>query len=99
MSVDRTTGPYLAADDVDRLARQNTQLMAELWIVKDRLAVLERLLADKGLLAAGEVDDTVPESDLAAQLDRERERFIRRIQGFAPEDRTTEALKALGAAD
>lgn len=96
MEVNRERRQYLAAEDVDELARQNTQLMAELWIVKDRLALLEQLLADKGLLATGEVDSTQPSETLGGELDRERERYIRRIVGLAPEERTLENLKALG---
>lgn len=99
MPEDQSPRTYLSADDVDRLARQNTQLMAELWIVKDRLAVLEHLLEAKGVVEAGEVTDFLPTDDMAAYLDRERDRYIRRIQGLAPGDRTTEALKALGTTD
>jgi hypothetical protein len=96
MEVNRERRHYLAADDVDELARQNTQLMTELWIVKDRLALLEQLLADKGVLARGEVDDTQPDETLNAELDRERDRYIRRIVGLAPDERSVESLKALG---
>lgn len=96
MKVDRTAKPYLRAEDVDQLARQNTQLMAELWIVKDRLAMLESLLIEKGLLEEERIDNTLPEGELAERLDRERERFIQRIVGLPPEERTLENLQALG---
>jgi hypothetical protein len=96
MEIKREARKYLTSDDVDQLARQNTQLMTELWIVKDRLAVLENLLAEKGILAADEVDGAVPDEALGAKLDRERERFIQRIVGIPPEERTIERLKALG---
>lgn len=79
--------------------RQNTQLMAELWVVKDRLTVLEHLLEEKGLLETKAVSDFLPEGNLADHLDRERERYIKRIQGFGPEERTIDALKALGTKD
>lgn len=97
MEIDRSPRQYLDPRDVDQLARQNTQLMTELWIVKDRLAVLENLLTEKGLLAPDEVDGAHPDDALMARLDVERERFITRIVGLAPEERTTENLKALGA--
>lgn len=97
MEIDRSQKHYLSTDDVDQLARQNTQLMTELWIVKDRLAVLEAMLVEKGLLDAEVIDDNPPEGALAEKLDRERERFIRRIVGLPPEERTLENLKALGS--
>ena len=96
MKVDRTPKQYLRDDDVDQLARQNTQLMTELWIVKDRLAVLEAMLAEKGLIDRERIDNSVPEGELAEELDRERGRFIRRIDGLPPEERTLDKLKALG---
>ena len=96
MEIDRKPGPYLREEDVDQLARQNTQLMTELWIVKDRLAVLEALLVEKGLLGERDIDDQPPEGELADKLDRERERFIKRIVGLPLEERTLENLQAIG---
>lgn len=87
---------YLNSEDVDALARQNTQLMAELWIVKDRLAILEKLLAEKGILATDEVDDSPPDEALSAELARERDRYVQRIAGIPPEERSIDTLKALG---
>lgn len=92
----RTTGRYLSEADVDQLARQNTQLMTELWIVKDRLAMLEALLVEQGIMAEDALDAAPPAAALAEQLDRERERFVQRIVGLPPEERTLERLKALG---
>lgn len=96
MDINRDSKHYLSIDDVDQLARQNTQLMAELWIVKDRLAVLENLLVEKGVLAAEEAD-APPDDALGEKLDRERERYIKRIVGLPPQERTVEALKTLGS--
>lgn len=47
MKVERNKPTYLQPEDVDALARQNAQLMTELWIVKDRLTLLETLLEEK----------------------------------------------------
>ncbi|MFK7830449.1 MAG: hypothetical protein AB8B57_11795 [Congregibacter sp.] len=95
MSKRRATAPYLNAADVDQLARQNVQLITELWIVKDRLAVLENLLAEKGVLTGDEVDAATPNEQLEATLDAERESYIKRILGLPEEYRTAENLKAL----
>ena len=94
MEINRTEPKYLLPEDLDTLARQNAQLMAELWILKDRMTVMESLLEDAGALDRGKLDDLVPEGDLAAELERERIGFIERIMGITPEDRTVDALKA-----
>lgn len=96
VDIKREPTRYLSGEDVDWLARQNTQLMTELWIVKDRLAVLEDLLEKKGVLAADEVDDAPPDETLDAELEKRREQFVRRIIGMPPSERSIESLKDLG---
>jgi hypothetical protein len=96
VDIKREPTRYLHGDDVDWLARQNTQLMTELWIVKDRLAVLESLLEKKGLLSDDEVDNTPPDEALGAELDQRREQFVKRIIGMPPSERSLDTLKDLG---
>jgi hypothetical protein len=91
--IDRTRKPQLTSDDVDRLARQNAQLMAELWIVKDRMAILEKLLQTAGVLDRAALNRYVPEGEFAAELTHEREAFVARIVDDAPENRSVETLK------
>lgn len=93
MKIERTKLKYLQAEDVDALARQNIQLMTELWIVKDRLALLETMLEDKGAVDRTTLNDMEPEGDLAEELRREREAYVDRIMGLDPRDRTVEALR------
>ena len=93
MKIERTKRKYLQAEDVDALARQNIQLMTELWIVKDRLALLETMLEDKGAVDRTTLNDMEPEGDLADELRREREAYVDRIMGLDPKDRTVEALR------
>lgn len=97
MSKRLTPDPYLTPADVDQLARQNVQLITELWIVKDRLAVLEGLLVEKGILAADAVDQTTPDATLEDALGRERESYIKRVLGLPEGERTTENLKAMAS--
>ncbi|WP_404481917.1 hypothetical protein [Novosphingobium sp. BL-52-GroH] len=56
--------------DVDDLARMMSAMLMELWITRDRLAVVERLLEERNCLEPGEVEEFVPaarfEQDLAA---------------------------------
>lgn len=52
--------PYLKDELLDALARMNMELLSELWIARDRMAVLEQVLIDNGLIQASAVDDYVP---------------------------------------
>lgn len=93
MKIERPNTKYLKPEDVDALARQNTQLMTELWIVKDRLAVLESMLEEKGQIDRTALNDMEPQGALAEELRREREAYVERIIGFEPKDRTVERLR------
>ena len=87
---------FFDAPYVDELLRMNTELLAELWIVKDRLMVLEHLVAQKVGLSSEEIDRFVPTGELAARLDREREALLKKVMysPFAEEDRTVEGILA-----
>jgi hypothetical protein len=93
--INRKRKPLLSPEDVDRVARQNVQLMTELWIVKDRLALLESMLEAAGLLSRAALNRAVPEGPLAQELETERNNYIRRVLHDDPERRTVESLKAL----
>lgn len=67
---------YLKDELLDNLARMNFQLLSELWITRDRLAVVEQILADKGLVGAREADDYVPTAEFAEQLEAMRKLMV-----------------------
>ena len=46
------TRPLTGDESLDRLLRMNTELLSELWILRDRMMVLEKILEEKGLLDA-----------------------------------------------
>jgi hypothetical protein len=73
--------PYLTADNVDDLGRMTLALLAELWIVRDRMAVMEQLMIERGALAAGEIDDYAPDAALADTLERLRTRMATAVVG------------------
>lgn len=54
-------------------------LMHELWVVKDRAALLEKVLADEGIDISDKLDRLDPDSETAAKLDEERKAFIARV--------------------
>jgi hypothetical protein len=94
-TVDRPERPYLGQKELDDLVRMNSELMAELWILRDRVTVLEHLLEQKQVLQRQEVHEFVPAGELAAELERERKALVERVAG-APHmtSYTVEGLKA-----
>ncbi len=54
-------------------------LMNELWVVKDRAALLEKVLADSGIDVADKVDLLQPDEATEAALQQERKAFIARV--------------------
>ncbi len=79
--------PNLGPDDVDRLGQALLTLAGELWVVKDRVRVLEALLTEAGLVAPDAVSQYQPGSTLSAELADERQRLIRQLlDTLAPAD-------------
>jgi hypothetical protein len=72
---------YLHNGTVEDVARMAESLTEEVWILKDRLAVLEHLLVTHGILGATEVDEHEPDAELGATLKRDRQRVIRKVLG------------------
>ena len=80
-TVDRPARPYLGEKQLDDVMRMNSELMAELWILRDRVIVLEHLLEQKQIIDRKALTDFVPQGALAAELERERDALVRRIAG------------------
>lgn len=56
-------------------------LIGELWIARDRIAVLEQLLVDRAVIQPGEVDDYAPTPAMSAQLETLRDRMVGALFG------------------
>lgn len=87
---------YLQADNVDDLARMVVALLSELWVTRDRMAVMEKLLVERGALAPSEIDDFTPAGEFADELEALRDRMVGSVIGapIAPKDRSVEAILA-----
>lgn len=87
MSGDLT--PHLSAARNDRATQLALTLARELWVVKDRLLVLEAVLSQQGTPLRELVDRYQPAGDAKAAIDAERKRFIAEIMAAldAPGDR------------
>ena len=73
----RTMGlePVLHAAQLDDLGRALLLLARELWVTKDRLAVLEQVLGGHGLNVEDAVRDFQPDGAFATRLASERRDF------------------------
>lgn len=72
---------YLRQRRIDDLAGAYISLLGELWIIKDRQAVLEEVLDRNGIVAADAVERFEPGGDFKKRLDAERQEWIRRMVG------------------
>lgn len=88
---------YLGDRTTDDLARMVTELTSEVWILRDRMIVLEHLLADLGHIESGLPDRYQPDAELSARLTTEREELVERVLG-APHggDYSVDSLVAKG---
>lgn len=82
---------YLGSDRLDDLARMITELTSELWILKDRNMVLEKLLAEAGVVTVESIDSYQPDAETAAHIAAERSALAARIFGAVlPNDQRLE---------
>lgn len=85
---------YLVPDDVDALARMLNALLIEHWILYDRVAVLENLLTERGIIEPGSLDAFLPTGEFAASLEAVRERIFSNVLGAASgEGRSVDELR------
>ncbi|MEU5842156.1 hypothetical protein [Rhodococcus sp. NPDC047139] len=72
---------YLSDNRLDDLARMVAELTSQVWVLKDRNMILEKLLADAGVLEAARIDEYLPDTETAAALAAERDAFVSRVFG------------------
>ncbi|HEX7853074.1 MAG TPA: hypothetical protein VF503_05195 [Sphingobium sp.] len=77
MLEDRTIGSTVA----DRSLRMVTALSAEVAVLRERLEIVERLAAERGLFGPAEVDAYRPAPEVAAGFKAKRKAFVERIFG------------------
>jgi hypothetical protein len=69
----------LRPEDIDKLGQAMLTLTKELWVVKDRLRVLETTLAEAGVIAPDAADTFQPDAALTEQLGKERAQLIEQV--------------------
>ena len=55
------------------------ELMSEVWVVKERLYALEKVVEDAGLSVADQLEAWKPTDEQAGELDEQRKRFIQTV--------------------
>ena len=97
--VDAPKQPSTGDEMMDNLIRMNTELMSELWVLRDRVTILEHMLQEKGTISRKALDDFVPTGELAKELVRERDGLVEKVvggawmQGFSVESLVAKAKK------
>ena len=71
----------LAAENVDRVAEAVLALARELWVLNDRVRVLEAVLEQKGLDVSAEIERFEPDAAMQQKLDAARDRIIDAVAG------------------
>ncbi|MEM8984256.1 MAG: hypothetical protein AAGC71_14580 [Pseudomonadota bacterium] len=65
--------------DSDRLMAMLLRFMSEHWVLRERVQLLEQLLADKGVLEAGELESAVASEESDTALDQQSFAFIEAV--------------------
>lgn len=84
MSKNRPTDPpvrqFFGERQIDNLGNAVLVLARELWVVKDRLAVMEKVLEKHGI-PASEVNSFQPDEAFEAELTQQRQKLIDAVVG------------------
>ena len=85
---------YLNEGNIDDLGRMITALLSEVWIMRDRMAVTERLLAEKGVVTSAAIDNYAPSAEASAEIEALRDRMVAAVAGapLAARDRSVDAI-------
>jgi hypothetical protein len=87
--------PNLSSMEMDSLGRTQAELLSELWILRDRVLVMEHLLAEAGILKQGQIDNFAPPPELTSELDADRDSLVARVIGAGHRQRiSVDELKA-----
>ncbi|NBC38161.1 hypothetical protein GTZ99_16545 [Novosphingobium sp. FSY-8] len=88
------TDATLNAINVDDLGRMLMALTQEVWVMRDRMAVTELLLADKVGIGADEIEAYVADPATKAQIEALRDRFAAKVLGapVAGRERSVDAI-------
>jgi hypothetical protein len=70
---------FLSSEIIDGLVATVMELSAELWTVKRRALVTEKLLESRGVVTGGDIETFVAGPEEDAEWKAMRDRFVRRV--------------------
>ena len=73
---------YFASPAIDNLYTISMELGAALWVVKDRLRVIEELLERAGIVSEQMVEQYAPDPERRKEIIAQRNAFIEKIYGI-----------------
>jgi hypothetical protein len=88
------TDATLTEINIDDVGRMMMALAQEVWVMRDRMAVTEKLLEDKAGITAAEIDDYVADATFKAEIENLRDRFAAKVLGapVAGRERSVDAI-------
>ena len=92
---------YLNEDNVDDLGRMVAALLSEVWIIRDRMAVLEGLLVKNNVVLPDAIENFSFTPEQEAELEKVRDRMVSAVVGApiaAKEHHVDQILKRAGLA-
>lgn len=71
---------------IDNLIAVTMELGAELWVQRERMRIIEKILAEKGVVTAELIEQYTPSAEESVAVRAERDAFVQRLFGaFARE--------------
>ncbi len=89
---------YLTENNIDDLGRMVVALLSELWIMRDRMAILEQVLVKTGALQPGAIDAFTWTPEQTAEIDKLRDKLVSSVLGapLAAEERDIDKILIRG---
>lgn len=76
-----TTDATLDAINVDDLGRMLMALAQEVWVMRDRMAITEKLLEEKAGIGPSAIESYVADAETRGKIERLRDGFAARVLG------------------
>ncbi|WP_375395208.1 hypothetical protein [uncultured Sphingomonas sp.] len=86
--------PYIDKSSTEDLGRILMALVQEVWVMRDRMAITEKLLADRAGITPTDIDDYVTDAADTTEIEALRQRFVAKVIGApsAARDRSVDQI-------
>lgn len=92
--MEKKTDATLNEINIDDMGRMLMALVQEVWIMRDRMAITERLLAEKAGITADQIENFVADAPMNAEMEALRDRYVARVIGapIAAQERSVDQI-------